>query len=115
MHYQVVEGMNYGRAVEEGTGPAAGKQKYYPNPDSLQQYLMMTPSMRGFSWGRRGSAKRGEQELDIWFRSRALAWAIYNNGTKAHPYMAPALKSKRSRLFELVQQGVDQGIKEVFG
>lgn len=135
LHYRVSTGMNYARAAEEGTGPAAGKARYYPNPESLMQYLRMSPSARGrlgrimgptrdgwnsaFSgdgkWGRKGSKRRGGQELELWFRSRAMAWAIYNKGTKAQPYMAPALEAKRSRLFDLVQQGVADGVRGVFG
>lgn len=114
LHYEVVTGVHYARGVEEGTGPVAGKARYYPNPESLLQFLRMTPSMRGFSWARLNSAKRGGQDLELWFRSRAMAMAIYNKGTKPHPFMKPAADNKRSRVIELVNQGVDEGLREAF-
>ena len=39
MHYEVSTGVNYARAVEEGTGPAVGKASYMPNPLLLQDYV----------------------------------------------------------------------------
>lgn len=114
MHWRVVVSANYARAVEEGTGPAAGKKRYYPNPESLRQYIEQAPSMRRHKWSR-GKRKLEQQRLDIWLRSRALAWHIYNRGTKAQPFMAPALAAKRSRLFELVGQGVAAAAAEIGG
>lgn len=89
-HYRVSTGVNYARGVEEGTGPAAGKPRYYPNPDSLLQYLTTSPALRGFKWARKGSNKREGQRYDLWWRARGWAWSIYMKGTKAHPYMGPA-------------------------
>lgn len=94
MHYQVSEGMNYGRAVEEGTGP------HFPNPDALRPWVERVLGVRG-----------KEADNTAWLIARAIS----RRGTRAQPYMRPAFDAKRSRLFELVQQGVDQGIKEVFG
>lgn len=113
LYVRVSSGVNYARAVEEGTGPAAGRARYYPNPDSLQQYILHSPKMRGHKWAKPGSTKRGAQELDIWFRSRALAWHIYHHGTKPQPFMAPAAEAKRSRVIELVNAAVYQGVREV--
>ncbi|SEO64057.1 HK97 gp10 family phage protein [Nitrosovibrio sp. Nv6] len=115
LHWRVSPGMNYAVDVEEGTGPAAGKARYYPNPDNLLQYLRLAPSYRGFKWTPRKSRKREEQELDLWFRSRQMAWAIYNKGTKAQPFMEPAAKKMESRVFVLLREGVDTGLREVFG
>lgn len=106
---------NYARAAEEGTGPAAGKARYYPNPDNLLQWLTQSPAVRGFGWAKKFSAKRGGQELELWFRSRALAWAIYNKGTKAHPIVAPTAEKMTPRALDLMRFGVDAGIKEAFG
>lgn len=94
MHYQVSEGMNYGRAVEEGTHP------HFPNPDALRPWVERVLGVRG-----------KEADDKAWMIARAIS----RRGTRAQPYMQPAADAKRSRLFELVQQGVDQGIKEVFG
>lgn len=115
LRYVVATATNYAKAVEEGTGPAVGNKRYYPNPDSLQQYLMQSPKMRGHKWARKDSAKRGGQELDIWFRSRALAWYIYNHGTKPQPFMAPAAAEKEDRVRQLVRASVMDGVREVFG
>ena len=38
MHFEVTAGANYARMVEEGTGPAAGKKSYMPNPVFLRDY-----------------------------------------------------------------------------
>ena len=115
LHYVVSPKVGYARAVEEGTGPAAGRPRYYPNPDSLQQYIQASPRMRGYAWARTGSRRRGEQHLEVWFRSRAMAWAIYQRGTKAQPYMAPARAKKESRVVELMRQSVAAGVREVMG
>lgn len=94
LHYQVVEGMNYGRPVEEGTRP------HFPNPDALRP------------WVERVLGVRGPEARDKAF---LIARTISRRGTRAQPYMQPAAESKTSRLFELVQQGVDEGLREVFG
>lgn len=94
MHYQVVEGMNYGRAVEDGTKP------HFPNPDALRPWVERVLGVRG-----------KEADNKAWLIARSIS----RRGTRAQPYMQPAADAKRGRLFELVQQGVDQGIKEVFG
>lgn len=111
LHYRVSTGMNYARGVEEGTGPAAGKARYYPNPESLLQYLQMSPQMRRFEWKRKGSLMRDLQEAVLPLRAKQMAWAIYMKGTKARPFMQPAAEANRSRLFELVALGVDEGLK----
>jgi hypothetical protein len=113
LHWRVQPGVNYARDVEEGTGPAAGRSRYYPNPEALQQYIMLSPKMRGHKWAKPGSRARGEQELNIWFRARALAWYIYAHGTKPQPYMAPAVEAKRSRVIDLVREAAARGAREV--
>lgn len=105
---------NYARAVEEGTGPAAGLARYYPNPDNLLQFITQSPRARGFGWAKRYSKKRGGQELELWFRSRALAYAIYMKGTKPHPFVAPTAVKMEPRVLELARYGVDAGIREVW-
>ncbi|SCX40416.1 hypothetical protein [Nitrosospira sp. Nsp1] len=114
LHWRVSPSVNYAVYAEEGTGPAAGQARYYPNPDSLLQYLRLAPSYRRFKLGPRDSRKRGEQELDLWFRARQMAWAIYTKGTKAQPFMRPAANAMQSRVFALLNEGVDAGLREVF-
>lgn len=101
--------------VEQGTGPAAGKKKYYPNPDNLLQYLMTTPKARGFGRWKRSDRGRLEQEMGMVRRAQAFAWWIYQHGTKAQPFMAPAAEAKRDRCTELVRAAVSKGLLEVFG
>ena len=94
LHYQVVEGMNYGRAVEEGGKPhGVGSDKLIP-------------------WVERVLGVRGKEARDKAF---LIARAIRRRGTRAQEYMKPAAEAKTSRLFELVNQGVDEGLREVFG
>jgi hypothetical protein len=100
--------------VEEGTGPAAGRPRYYPNPDSLLDYLTNTPASRGFKWARAGSAKRELQRMDLWHRSRAMAMAIYQKGTKPHPFMGPASKEGEPRVRAILVEYAGRGIREAF-
>lgn len=115
LHWRVATGTNYARSVEEGTGPAAGKKKYYPNPDSLRDWLMTNPRYRGHSWARAGSEKRGNQELDIWLRSRAWAWGIYQKGTKAHPYMTPAFEENKAAAQAMASAAVRKAVAAING
>lgn len=106
----ITPSVNYARFVEEGTGPAAGKARYFPNPDNLLQFLRQSPRARGYSWARKGSAKRGGQELELWFRSRAMAMSIYMKGTKPHPFVAPTAAKMKSRFFAVMDEGVARGV-----
>lgn len=101
--------------VEYGSGPSAGKKKYYPNPDNLLQYLMTSPKARGFDRFKRSDQGRLEQEMGLVRRAQAFAWWIYQHGTKAQPFMAPAAEAKRDRCTELVRAAVSKGLLEVFG
>jgi len=103
---------NYAVFAEDGTGPAAGKARYYPNPDNLLQFLRQSPAARGFGWAKKASPKRGGQDVDLWFRSRALAWSIYQHGTQAHPIVAPTAEKMKGRFFALMDEGAQNGISE---
>lgn len=128
--YEARAGSLHAAYVEHGTGPAAGQPKYYPNPDNLLMYLMTTPAARGFkNWSKSDLADRNlknyqnsggglgrlEQEMILVRRAQAFAWWIYQHGTKAQPYMAPAVEVKRGACEVYVRQAVDRGINEVFG
>lgn len=104
---------NYAPYVEDGTGPAAGKARYFPNPDKLFDFIRQSPAVRGFGWAKKDSAKRGGQELEVWFRSRALAWSIYQHGTQPHPFVAPTAEKMTGRFFALMDEGVQRGVDEV--
>jgi len=104
---------NYASYVEDGTGPAVGRARYFPNPDKLRDFIQQSPAVRGFGWAKAGSAKRGGQELEVWFRSRALARSIYMKGTQPHPFVAPTAVKMRSRFFALMGDAAQRGVNEV--
>lgn len=112
LHFQVVAGSNYARALEEGTGPAAGKRAYMPDPEKLQDYIKRRHRIT-FT-GRRDSRKRRGQEREIRERAWGMARAIAKHGTEPYPFMAPALEEHRSRLHQLVQEGAIAGAAAVF-
>lgn len=94
---RVIAGANYARYVEEGTGPGG-----VPPRETLRAWLR---------------AKRieprtpGADEDDLIF---LIQRKISRHGTPAQPYMVPALEKKRSRVFDLINQGVEKGIAEAF-
>jgi len=104
---------NHAPYVEDGTGPAAGRARYFPNPERLYDFIRQSPAVRGFGWARKDSPKRGAQELDIWFRSRALARAIYMKGTQPHPFVAPTAEKMTARFFALMDEGAQRGVEEI--
>jgi len=107
--------VHYAPYVEHGTGPAAGRPRYYPNPESLLQHLTHSRGMRGFKWaGRAGSVARSTQEYDLWWRSRAWAWSIYMKGTKPSPFMGPAVERSRPRVLRLLRAAATNGVREAF-
>lgn len=90
--FMVAPGVNYGRMVEEETKP--GKM---PNPDAL------------IPWVQRVLGARGKEAEDKAFM---IARSIARNGTKAQPYMKPTAEKMGGRVFELVDQGVTDGLHE---
>lgn len=108
-------GVQHAVFVEEGTGPAAGHGRYYPNPDALLAVLTHSPRSRGYKWARKGSAKRGGQEVELWLRSRAWAMSIYAKGTRPRPFMRPAAERSEAAVRGVVADWVGRGIAEVFG
>lgn len=106
-------GVNYAIPVEEGTGPAVGKARYFPNPDNLMQFLRQSPRARGFSWARKNSRKRGEQDVELWFRSRALAYSIYMKGTQPTHFVANTAEKLKGRFFAGMDAGAQRGVDEV--
>ena len=115
LEYSVSPGVAYAPWVEFGTGPAAGREKYYPNPDNLLTHLMISPKARGFSRWSRSEKGRTLQEMVLVRRAQAFAWWIYQHGTKAQPFMAPAAEAKRDACLDYVRAAVNAGLKEVLG
>lgn len=102
--FMVAPGVNYARAVEDGTKP--GKM---PNPDFLFYWVKRRA---GISWAKRGSVKRQKQRDEIRDRAWGLALYIKEHGTKAQPYMKPTAEKMGDRVIELVRQGVVDGLHE---
>lgn len=113
--YQVSPGVDYAAYVVHGSGPAAGRPRYYPNPDNLLQYLMTSPRARGFDRFKRSARGRLEQEMDLVRRSQSFAWWIYQHGTKPQDFVTPAVAAKRDSCVEFVRDAVAAGIAEIFG
>ncbi|MBI5920267.1 MAG: hypothetical protein HY847_01310 [Betaproteobacteria bacterium] len=111
-HYRVSTAVKYARAVEEGTGPAAGKASYYPDVVALQQYLTVSPKLRGFKWARKGSKPRAAQNNSISRRAKAWAWFIYLHGTKAQPYMRPAYEEGEPIVHMLARDAITRACAE---
>lgn len=89
LHYRVVEGMNYGRAVEESARP------HHVNSAKL------------IPWVERVLGVRGKDARDKAF---LIARSIAMRGTRAQPYMQPAAEAMAPRVRELVMLGVEEGI-----
>lgn len=113
--YEVRPGVDYAPWVEHGSGPAAGHDRYYPNPDNLLVYISTSPKARGFERWSRSARGRLEQEMALARRAQAFAWWIYQHGTRPQPFMAPAAEAKRSACEDFVRSAVDAGIAEIFG
>lgn len=94
LHYRVSPGVNYAPYVEDGTRP------HFPNPASLQPWVERV-------LGLRDKAARTTAYL--------VARAISRRDTRAQPYMRPAAEAKESRVMQLLREGVDAGLREVFG
>ncbi len=115
LHWEVRPSEAYAIIVEMGSGPAAGRAKYYPNPDRLKDWLTLNPRYRGHKWAAPGTAKRSSQALDIWFRSRAMAWGIYQKGTKAYPFMQPAFEAKKDEVLKMANEEIRKAVAEING
>ena len=114
LHYAVATGTNYARAVEEGTGPAAGKAPYFPDWTALIPYVKSKATRGGERLKRAGSNARFFQEREFENRAFQLARYISHHGTKPAPYMKPAKEATESRVRQLVRKAVFDGAREVF-
>jgi hypothetical protein len=112
LHQAVVAGTNYARAVEEGTGPAVGKDRYFPDWTALIPYVRTKQRRGGEKLKRAGSKARFFQEREFENRAFALARYISHHGTQAYPFMRPAKIEKESRVRELVRLAARRGARE---
>lgn len=112
LHFEVRAATNYARPVEEGTGPAAGRASYTPNSTHLLAYIKRRGNIR---WqGRPGSQRRRDLMREIRDRAFALAMHIRKHGTKASPFMRPALAQHREEVLHLMRMGAYTGAKAAF-
>ncbi len=101
--------VNHARMVDEGTGPAAGKARYFPDPRALEPYVKLRAGVT-YS-GRPGSASRWKQRNEVRDRAWALARFIFAHGTQPHPFAAPTAENMRPRILELLAGGVREGLE----
>lgn len=114
LRFIVATGTNYARAVEEGSGPAAGRPPYFPDWTALIPYVKSKAVRGGERLKRANSKARFFQEREFENRAFQLARYISRHGTKPAPYMAPALEDTESRIRALVRASVMEGAREVF-
>lgn len=102
--WQVTPHVNYARMVALGTGQGGGYHRYYPGSQiaqvKLEEWLKRRPAT--------GKSKTLKERL------RALTWHIYLHGTKANPYHERAAEAVRSRVEELLERGVIEGLRAAF-
>lgn len=113
LHYYVAPGVNYGRMVEEGTGPAAGQKSYMPNPVHLRDYVQQRSRITFTA--KPGTPGRRAQMDEVRDRAWALAQHIRKHGTQPHPFVKPTRDKMEPRIRELVGQAVERSLKEVLG
>jgi len=74
----------YGRFKEEGTGPAAGHDKYMPPVKVILEWM----KHRGIGASQKTAGTRGLATMA--HIAYAIRWHIYQHGTLPHPFLAPA-------------------------
>jgi hypothetical protein len=111
MQRMVRPGVNYALMVATGTGPAAGRPRYWPRWESLVD-LVRTRATRkeGLKWAKPGSKRRQRQQDEIEQRARALGRYIFAHGTKANPFHVRTAERAKSRCWQLLRQGVAEGL-----
>lgn len=108
MHWWVGPGVNYARAVNEGTGPAAGKPNYMPNPEHLEDYVRQRGRIR--MGGKPGSRRRNAVLREIRDRAWGLAVHIWHHGTQPHNFVTPTAEHLQAILPARMAAAVDRGI-----
>lgn len=114
MHYFVGPGIDpiRARAGEEGTGPAAGRASYMPDPSKLEDYVKQRAGIT--LRGRKGSASRRSQLAEIRDRAWALALHIKRYGTKAAPIVAPTRDLMEPKIRVMAAAAVNKSLREIF-
>lgn len=112
MHWFVGPSVNYGRMVEEGTGPAAGRASYMPKVEHLEDYIRQRGGLR--MQGKPGSTRRNRVLTEIRDRAWGLAMHIRRHGTRPHPFVAPTADRLRESVPTRVTAAVQRGLQQVF-
>jgi hypothetical protein len=112
MHWRVAPGVNYARAVEEGTGPAVGRPNYMPNPEHLEDYIRQRGGIK--MAGKPGSSRRQRVINEIRDRAWGLAVHIWWHGTKPRPYVKPTAEQLRAIAPARVSAAVQRGLQKAF-
>lgn len=94
----VLVGADYGRMVEEGTGPGG-----WPPVQDL------------IDWIRVQGITPNDPEMDERDLAFTMARSIAINGTPAQPYLRPAFASKKARAEQLINQAIDRAIEAING
>lgn len=92
--YSVIAGARYARYVEKGTGPG-GK----PPLQALRD------------WIRIKRIEPADPTMDREQLAHLLQRSIAKRGTRAQPFMQPALEAKLPRIRELLEQAVTRGLR----
>lgn len=111
----IAPGVNYARAVEEGTKPGT-----MPPRESLVAWIKQKSFAERVSiYGPRRPRKFSNQNKahtdELRDRSFALALHIKLHGTKAQPFVKPTAEKMRGRVLALLREGVDRGVQEILG
>lgn len=97
----------YGRYIEEGTGPAAGHDKYMPPVRVILDWM----KHRGIGASQKSVGTRGLATMA--HIAYAIRWHIYQHGIKAKPFMAPAAAEGRKLLRPALQGAIHKIKREV--
>lgn len=93
--YRIGPHVDYGRAVEEGTGPGG-------NP----------PIKALMDWIRVKRITPDNPVIDERGLARLIRDKIRLNGTPAQPYMAPTAEKMESRVMQLIRDAAQAGMRE---
>lgn len=110
MHWWVGPSVNYARAVNEGTGPAAGKPNYMPDPEALEGYIKRRGNIR--LKGKPGSSRRTQVLREIRDRAWGMAVHIWHHGTKPHNFVNPTADFIRGMLPARIAGAVQRGAQK---
>lgn len=109
---EIAPGVNYGRAVEEGTKPGT-----MPPPDALIPWLKQkrfgtAVGFHGPQVKRKYNSKNAAHDAELRDRAFGLARYIKEHGTRAQRYMEPTRIKMESRVLQIVRESAMDGLRE---